>query len=88
MSKFKELQEKMPKVAKKLVKMSKDEMIERLSELEMYKDDNDFFEKELEHIVNLGLDWLRSNKKNNHYIHIEKDYVKLAQKEIIETEFI
>jgi hypothetical protein len=88
MSKFKELLETSPEVAKKIVTMSKDEMIERLAELEMYKDNNDFFEKEIEHIINLGLYWLRDNEKNNHYIHIEIGNVKVVQKEIIEKTFI
>ena len=88
MENFKELQEALPEVAKKLVTMSKEDLIERLAELEIYKDHNEFFAKDLEHIINLGLHWLKDNDKTNHYIYIEHGKTKLVQKEVIETKFI
>ena len=88
MENFKELQERLPELARKLVTMSKDELIERLAELEIYYDNHEFYKKELESIINWGTDWLEDNEKTNHYIHIEKGNIKLVQKEIIETTFI
>lgn len=87
MSQFKELQERNPETAKKLITMSKDEMIERLSELEIYYDNHEFYKKDLECIVNWGLDYLKDNDEEDSYIHIEIGDAKIV-KEVIETKFI
>jgi len=49
------------------------DLLERHRELIMYKDDNEFFEKDLEHIVNLAMNWMRENiKDENHRLEITK----------------
>lgn len=88
MEKLEELREMNSGLAEALEAMTYEQLLDHCAGLEKYKDANDFFEKDLEHIINLGLDWLEENGKANHYIYIEKDKTKLVQKEIIETYFL
>ncbi|WP_312390527.1 hypothetical protein [Chryseobacterium sp.] len=57
------------------------QLLEKHRELIMYKDDNEFFEKDLSHIINLGIQWLKDNKKGKNY-HI---YIKSGKSKLIKT---
>jgi hypothetical protein len=94
MKNFQELKEARPELAKDLESMSKEELLNHYDkevsekeELEEYKDDNEFFENEIEHIINLGLKWLKRNKKHSHYIFIKPGECKVVYTNT-ETEFI
>lgn len=56
-------------------------------DLEKHKEDNEFFEKDIEHIVNLAKRWLVNNKKTKHHLHIGIDKIKLIYQNV-ETEWI
>lgn len=94
MKNFQELEEKRPGLAKELQSMTKEELLDHYAlevaekdELEEYKENNEFFETELEHIVNLGIKWLKKNKKNKHHIIIKPNKSKLVYSNV-ETKFI
>lgn len=94
MKNFEKLKERRPELAKELESMSKEELLNHYAgevfekeELEKYKDDNEYFEKDLGHIVNLGLDWLKDNKKHSHHIFIKPEESKVVYTNT-ETEFI
>lgn len=79
MKNFQELKNRRPELAKDLESMTKEELMEHYAieleekdELEKYKEDNEFFKQDIEHIVNLGIDWLESNRKYDHHIYIKK----------------
>lgn len=78
MNNFQELKKRRPELAKDLESMTKEELMDHYAlelaekdELEEYKDNNEFFKKDIEHIVNLGIDWLKRNKKDKHHIYIK-----------------
>lgn len=84
MKSFNELQERRPDLAKSLKSMTIDELLENYAteviekeELEKYKEDNEFFETDLEHIINLGINWLKKHRKDKHHIYIDQEIAKL-----------
>lgn len=86
------LQAKRPELVKTLLECSRDELLELFAlevaekeELEEYKENNVFFETDLEHIVNLGVKWLKKNKKNNHHLYIKDGQSKLIYTNIEQT---
>lgn len=85
MKAFTELKTKRPELAQMLESMTKEELlnnyaieVEEKEELEKYKEDNKFFETDLEHIINLGVRWLKKNQKNKHHIFIDRTGAKLV----------
>lgn len=101
MDNFRKLNELRPNIAEKIKIMTKEELWdnyalllfekEKLSaekeDLADYKENNEFFETQLEHIVNLGIKWLKKNKKNKHQIIIKPNKSKLVKIKT-ETKFI
>lgn len=94
MKAFQELKERRPELAKTLESMSLEELlnnyaieVEEKEELEKYKEDNEFFETDLEHIINLGIKWLKKHKKDKHHIYIDQQIAKLIYTNT-EKEFI
>ncbi len=94
MKSFNELKERRPELAEALESMTYDELlnnyaieVEEKENLEKYKEDNEFFEGELEHIINLGIRWLKKHRKDKHHIYIDQEVAKLIYTNT-ETEFI
>lgn len=95
MNTFQELQTRRPELAQALESMSREELlnnyaleVEEKEELEKYKEDNEFLHTELEFIINLGIAWLKKNKKHNkHHIYIDQTEAKLIYTNT-ETKFI
>ncbi len=94
MKNFEKLKQRLPNLANMLETMTKEEILEHYaveveekSELMKYKADNEFFENDLEHIINLGAKWLKKNKKDKHQIVIKSNKSKLVYKNT-ESKFI
>ena len=94
MKTFQELKTRRPELAEALESMSREELlnnyaleVEEKEELEQYKTDKEFFEGDLEHIINLGIYWLKNNKKTKHHIYIDQEIAKLIYTNT-ETKFI
>jgi len=94
MKAFNELKERRPDLAIALESMSFEELlnnyateVEEKEELEKYKEDNEFFETDLEHIINLGIRWLKKHRKDKHHIYIDSTIAKLIYTNT-ETKFI
>jgi len=94
MNTFKELQDRRPELAQALESMSREELlnnyaleVEEKETLEKYKEDNEIFETDLEHIINLGIKWLKKNRKDKHHIYIDQEVAKLIYTNT-ETKFI
>lgn len=58
-----------------------------IQEMINLKDDIEYFEKDLEHIIHLATKWLISNEKHDHVIIINKENAKMIKIQI-ESEFI
>lgn len=87
-----EFKEKYPETAKSVEKMSHEELLsEYLSEVSARDHFQDSFNnldrncKNLEFIVNLGIDWLNRNYRSDDFIIISKEEPKLLK---VEEKFI
>lgn len=91
MNNFQELKERRPQLAAQLEAMSKKQLLDRVAieiqEMINLKDDIEYFEKDLEHIIHLATKWLISNEKHDHVIIINKENAKMIKIQI-ESEFI
>ncbi|WP_312398189.1 hypothetical protein [Chryseobacterium sp.] len=65
--------------------MSKDQLIKEIhllsEEIKEMKGDKEYFEKDLEYIVNLAITWLKDNKKGKKY-HL---YIKNGKSKLIKS---
>ncbi|WP_343680031.1 hypothetical protein [Chryseobacterium arthrosphaerae] len=91
MENFQELKERRPQLAAQLEVMTKKQLLDRVAieiqEMINFKDDMEYFEKDLEHIIHLATKWLISNEKHDHVIIINKENAKVIKIQI-ESEFI
>lgn len=89
---FAEFKAKYPESAKELIGMSKEEILEQyakeVSDKDEIESDYQYDKTELEGIINLAINWLKTNNKGGNYqIEINRHEARLVNR-IVETKFI